>query len=196
MKGLLFGLFCLVSIHVQGLQYETQFENDQISVAKATIEAREEIGLHRDAYPQVVIALKGGTITRLEANGQKTDVQFPTGVAVMRGVDPVDELHKSVNNSDDAVELLIIQLKDSQTVAIDGSHNISVNIKINGPDSLEFQEFVKSIPPAGNYTSEYSEWKSSFVNNMNQLIHLVESEKVFSSDWSVKTDYKLPEETK
>lgn len=195
MKGLFFGLFCLISINIQGLQYETQFENDQISVAKAIIEAREEIGLHRDAYPQVVIALKGGTITRLEANGQKTDVQFPTGVAVMRGVDPVDELHKSVNNSDNAVELLIIQLKDSPTVAVDGSHNISVNIKINGPESEEFREFVKSIPPAGNYTSEYSAWKAAFVNNMNQLIQLVESEKVFSSDWSVKTDYKLPEKT-
>lgn len=33
-------------------------------------------------HPQVVIALKGGTIKSLEADGQATDVAFPTGKAV------------------------------------------------------------------------------------------------------------------
>jgi hypothetical protein len=71
----------------------------------------EEIGLHRDAYPQIVVALQGGIITRLEADGSKVDVNFPTGQAVSREVDPPDQLHKSVNNSSDPVELIIIQLK-------------------------------------------------------------------------------------
>jgi hypothetical protein len=44
--------------------------------------AHEEIGLHRDAYPQVVIGLQGGIITRLEANGSTVHVNFPTGRAV------------------------------------------------------------------------------------------------------------------
>lgn len=181
----------LASASIQALEYEPQFENDQISVAKAKIQPHEEIGLHRDAYPQVVIALKGGTITHLEADGRVTEVHFPTGVAVVREADPQDELHKSVNNSSESVELLIFQLKNSPPIAEhkkENSHDISVNIKINCPTSDEFQEFVKSISPEGRYSSNFNEWKSSFVNNMNQLIHLVESEKIFNSWWSVNTD--------
>lgn len=102
---------CLLSFGLQALEYEVQFENDQVSIAKVKIMANEEIGLHRDAYPQVVVALKGGTITRLEANGSTTDVKFPTGVAVFREVDPPNELHKSVNRGAEPVELMIVQLK-------------------------------------------------------------------------------------
>ena len=98
---------------LQALEYEVQFENEQVSVARAKIMPNEQVGLHRDAYPQVVIALKGGTITRLEANGTTTDVKFPTGVAVFREIDPPNELHKSVNNGTEPVELIIIQLKSS-----------------------------------------------------------------------------------
>ncbi len=197
MKSILLGLVCLASASIQALEYEPQFENDQISIAKAKIQPHEEIGLHRDAYPQVVIALKGGTITRLEADGRETEVHFPTGVAVIREADPQDELHKSVNNSSESVELVIIQLKNSPPIVKhneEHSHDISVNIKINCPTSDEFQEFVKSIPPAGSYSSSFNEWKSSFVNNMNQLVHLVESEKVFDSWWSVNADAYLPQE--
>lgn len=198
MKKILLGLVCLASASIQALEYELQFENDQISVAKAKIQPHEEIGLHRDVYPHVVIALKGGTITRLEADGRETEVQFPTGVAVIREADPQDELHKSVNNSSEPVELIIIQLKNNPPIVAnkkENSNDISVNIKINCPTSDEFQEFVKSIPPAGKYSSSFNEWKSSFVHNMNQLVHLVESEKIFNSWWSVNTNAHLPQET-
>jgi len=47
MKNILLGLICLASASVQALEYEVQFENDQISVAKAKIQPHEEIGLHR-----------------------------------------------------------------------------------------------------------------------------------------------------
>lgn len=199
MKSILLGLVCLASVNVQALEYKAQFENDQICVAKAKIEPHEEIGLHRDVYPQIVIALKGGTITRLEADGRKTEVHFPTGVAVTREADPQNELHKSVNNSSEPVELLIIQLKNSLPITEnkkENSHDISVNIKINCPSSAEFQEFIKSIPPSGSYSSSFNEWKSSFVNNMNQLVHLVESEKIFNSRWSVNTEAHFPKEAK
>lgn len=111
MKRLLV-FICLFSFDVESLEYEIFLENDSVCVARAKIMSHEEIGLHRDAYPQVVVALQGGVITRLEADGTITNVNFPTGVAVYREVDPLDELHRSVNRSEDPVELLIIQLKD------------------------------------------------------------------------------------
>lgn len=110
-------LMCFLSFEMQALEYEQQFENDQICIAKAKIFPQEEIGLHRDVHPQVVIALKGGTITRLEADGRFTDVKFPTGTAVFREADPENELHRSVNNSSESVELIIIQLKNSKPIS-------------------------------------------------------------------------------
>lgn len=62
--------------------------------------------------------------------------------------------------------------------------------------STELNNFVKSIPPAGNYSSSFKEWKTSFINNMTQLIRLVDSEKVSDSFWSVKTDDRLSQEVK
>lgn len=111
MGKLLTAFMCCLSLEILALEYEQLFENDQICVAKAKISPHEEIGLHRDVYPQVVIALKGGVITRLEADGQMTEVKFPTGVAVFRAADPENELHRSVNNSSEPVELIIIHLK-------------------------------------------------------------------------------------
>lgn len=111
MKYLLLGLISLISFDIQALEYEIQLENESVSVVRAKIMPNEEIGLHRDVYPQVVVPLQGGIITRLEADGSTTDVNFPTGRAVFREIDPPDQLHKSVNNSSGPVELIIIQLK-------------------------------------------------------------------------------------
>lgn len=102
----IFSFFCL-----EALEYEPQFENESVKIARVKIEPHEEIGLHRDAYPQVVIALKGGTMLRLESDGLIKEVSFPTGTAIFREMDPPDELHKSVNPGDTPVELIIIQLK-------------------------------------------------------------------------------------
>lgn len=185
--GLLVG--CL-ALQLNGLEYVQQFENDQVVVGKVVIAPYEEIGLHCDVHSHLVIGIKGGTITRIEPDGSLTDVVFPTGETVFRKADFVE--HRSVNNSAESIELIIIQLKNgnvSDEKRRDGTHDIAVNVKINCPDSAELNDFVKSVPKAGNYNTEnYEEWKTSFINNMNCLIHLVDSEKVYNSFWSVKTD--------
>ncbi len=197
MKKTLTAFICLLSFQMHALEYEQQFENDQICIGKVKIAAHEEIGLHRDVYPQVVIALKGGTITRIEADGRMVDVKFPTGEAVVRNADAENEQHRSVNNSSEPVELIIIHLKNSMPIsaAVDeNSHDIAVDIKINCPMSSELQDFVKSIPAKNDHSLNFEEWKSSFVDSMTQLIRLVESEKVFNSFWSVKADDRLQQE--
>lgn len=70
-------------------------------------------------------------------------------------------------------------------------HVITIEIKVSCPMSPELDAFVKSIPKAGNYSSSYEEWESSFSNNMHQLLKLIESKKVYHSYWSVKTDDAL-----
>lgn len=106
-------LACFALTQAQALEYEVQFENDQVCVSRVVIEPKEEIDLHRDAVPQVVVGLRGGTITRLEADGREVDVEFPTGKAVYRPVDPEDELHRSMNKSNASIEIIIVQLKNN-----------------------------------------------------------------------------------
>jgi len=104
-------LACLAFTQAQALECEVQFENDQVCVSRVVIDPKEEIGLHRDVAPQIVVGLRGGTITRLEADGREVDVEFPTGKAVYRPVDPEDELHRSVNRSNTPIEIIIVQMK-------------------------------------------------------------------------------------
>ncbi len=111
MKSILIAAACLLSLNINAAEAEVTFENDQVRVLNVKILAHEEIGLHRDEYPQIVMSLKGGTITRLEADGSKTEVHFPKGEAIYREADPVGEMHKSVNNTCKPIELVIVQLK-------------------------------------------------------------------------------------
>lgn len=110
MKKVLFGM-CLLACGISAAESEIQFENDQVRVSKVKIMPHEEIGLHRDEYPQIVIALKGGTITRLEGDGSTVEVDFPKGEAVFRQADPSGQLHRSVNKTCKPIEVVIVQLK-------------------------------------------------------------------------------------
>lgn len=72
---------------------------------------QEEIGLHYDEYPQVVIAINGGILTRLEADGSQTPVEFPTNTPVFRTAEAPDKMHKTLNATALPIELIIMQLK-------------------------------------------------------------------------------------
>jgi hypothetical protein len=111
MKYLCLSLLAFYSINAYSFENKILHDNDSVSISQIKIMPYEEIGLHRDAYPQIVIAIQGGTITRLEADGTKVNVDFPTGQVVSRKVDPPDQFHRSVNSSINPIELIVIQLK-------------------------------------------------------------------------------------
>ena len=79
---------------VVALEYNKQFEHDKVCVSYVKIMPGEIIGDHYDIYPAVTVALDGGVITRLEADGAKTDVEFPTGQAVYRPAETEEKMHK------------------------------------------------------------------------------------------------------
>jgi len=111
MKYNLLVFYCLFLLRVEALEYVKQFENDNVCVSYVKIMPQEEIGLHYDVYPQIVIALTGGVITRLEADGSTTEVEFPTGKSVFRPAETSDKIHKSVNATSNPIEIIIVQLK-------------------------------------------------------------------------------------
>lgn len=111
MRNALLTVLCLIPVLSQAMEYKVEFENDEVRVSKWMLTAGEEVGLHRDEYPHVVVASQGGTIRRFEADGSTTDVIFPTGVAVFQGTDPVDVLHRSINASDHPIEAVMVEFK-------------------------------------------------------------------------------------
>lgn len=88
-----------------------QFENEQVCSAYLKIMPGEETEDHYDELPSVVIALNGGILTRLEADGSRTEVEFPTGKSVFVEAETPDKMHKTINATSKSIELIIVQLK-------------------------------------------------------------------------------------
>lgn len=61
--------------------------------------------------------------------------------------------------------------------------HISIQIDIKCPTTDEFMQFAQSIPAPGQHTESFEDWKASFTASMNQLISLVESQKVHTCYW-------------
>lgn len=68
------------------------------------------------------------------------------------------------------------------------THDITVQIKLNCPNSPELAAFVTSIPDPGQHMVTFEEWKTSFLNSMNHLVDLIESEQVNNCHWSAGTE--------
>jgi hypothetical protein len=109
-KFLIVSIF-LFSCRSYALEYVKQLENEKVCVSYFKIMPQEETGLHYDEYPQLVIALEGGIITRLEADGTTTPVEFPTNVPIFRPSETADKMHKSINATSKPIVLIIVQLK-------------------------------------------------------------------------------------
>ncbi len=103
-------LLLLAPFLSQALEYAIEFENDSVRTSRMKLDPEEEIGLHRDANPRIVIGIKGGAFTRFEADGSKTIVHFPTNGAIFLPADPIDQQHKGKNGNQE-LEILVIELK-------------------------------------------------------------------------------------
>lgn len=100
---------CLLPVLACADDEEVLFENEQICVSKWKMAPGETLELHRDENPQVVIALQGGTITRIAEDGSTTNIFLPAGQAVFQ--EPDLEWHHGINASNETIEAITIELK-------------------------------------------------------------------------------------
>lgn len=171
---------------LQGLEYEVQFEDSKVIVVRAKIEAHETAELHRDDIPHLVTAIKGGVLTRIEADGTENVVAFPTGVTIYRDKDPIGEYHRTENRSDEAVELIIINLKPSPMYGFiknAGTKDIHIEIDLNCPPSEELDNYIQSVATDSGMVEQF-DWQNSFKRSMNELFKLVDSENFNEAIWS------------
>ncbi len=191
MKTAIVTIACIACFGAQALECEKYVDNDQVCISKVTLSPKEEVGPHHDPHHQVLIGLKNGMLNQISSDGKVSELYFVEGMPVFKDRDEANQYHRMANRSEDSMEVLVIEMKNDSLFERkkgDHSHDFSVNIRMNCPMSKELKNFIRAIPPSGNYSSNFDEWKSMFVDNMSQLVHLVQNEKIYNAFWSIRTD--------
>ena len=88
-----------------------QFDNNRAVSWKSIIPPHTESTLHRHDRYRTVIAIVGGDLTLVAANGTKTVVHYETGKAYWQTPMPPGEMHKDVNETANPLELIVIEVK-------------------------------------------------------------------------------------
>lgn len=88
-----------------------QFENEHVRVWKTVIMPHQPLKMHRHDCARVVVGLKGGTLTKIEETGETSNLNFDSGVAYWLTEDPPGTLHGDINESDEPIEVMVIELK-------------------------------------------------------------------------------------
>lgn len=109
-------LACLARVYCdeappKGTHRVFQFENEHVRVWRTVIMPREPLKMHRHDCARVVVGLKGGKLTKIEETGEISDLEFETGKAYWLGEDPPGTLHGDINESDEPIEVMVIELK-------------------------------------------------------------------------------------
>lgn len=88
-----------------------QFENEHVRVWKTVIMPHQPLNMHRHNCARVVVGLKGGSLTKIEETGETSELVFETGKAYWLNEDPPNTLHGDINESDEPIEVMVIEIK-------------------------------------------------------------------------------------
>ncbi len=88
-----------------------QFDNERAASWKSVIPPHTESTLHRHDRFRTVIGIVGGDLTTVSADGRKTVTRYETGKAYFQTPMPPGEMHKDVNETNKAIELIVVEMK-------------------------------------------------------------------------------------
>jgi len=88
-----------------------QFDNDRAVSWRSIIPPHTESTLHRHDRYRTVIALVGGDLTLIGADGKKTIARYETGKAYWQAPMPAGEMHKDANETNSTIELVVVEMK-------------------------------------------------------------------------------------
>jgi len=91
---------------------EPQFENENVRVWKSIIMPNQPLSLHRHEFGRTIVALKGGTLDVVDANGKTTKkVVWETGKAYWLDKDPAGEQHGDINRGTQPIEVIVVEMR-------------------------------------------------------------------------------------
>ena len=88
-----------------------QFENDHVRVWKSIIEPKQPLTQHRHDNGRTPVALVGGTIKIVQADGSSKNVVWETGKAYWLDADPPGQTHADVNEGANGIEGIVVEMK-------------------------------------------------------------------------------------
>lgn len=90
---------------------EPQFENSQVRVWKSIIMPNQPLALHRHDFGRTIVALKGGTLDIVDAQGRTTkQLTWESGKAYWLDADPPGEQHGDMNRGKEPIEVIVVQM--------------------------------------------------------------------------------------
>jgi beta-alanine degradation protein BauB len=96
-----------------GTRREPQFENEHVKVWKSIIMPNQPLALHRHDHGRTIVALKGGTLDIVDANGKTTHQErWESGKAYWLGIDPPGQQHGDLNKGKEPMEVIVVELKN------------------------------------------------------------------------------------
>ena len=91
---------------------EPQFDNESVTVWKSIIMPNQPLALHRHDLGRTIVALQGGTLDVVDANGKTLkQMTWETGKAYWLGPDPPGEQHGDLNRTKEPIEVIVVQMK-------------------------------------------------------------------------------------
>ncbi len=93
------------------MQRVPQFDNDRATSWRSVIPPHTESTLHRHDRFRTVIAIVGGDLKTVSADGKTTVTRYETGNAYWQEPMPPGAMHKDVNDTDKTIELVVVEMK-------------------------------------------------------------------------------------
>lgn len=95
-----------------GTRREPQFENEHVRVWKSIIMPNQPLALHRHDFGRTIVALKGGTLDVVDAQGNTMQqMVWETGKAYWLDADPKDQQHGDMNRTNEPIEVIVVELR-------------------------------------------------------------------------------------
>ncbi len=100
----------------QTTRREPQLENEQVRVWKTIIAPHQPLNFHRHDNDRVLIALTDGRLRVVDPSGKEvTTYTWERGKSYWLGADPPGQTHADLNESDQPVEVIVVELKGARS---------------------------------------------------------------------------------
>jgi len=91
-----------------------QFENADVAVWKTTVKPNAPLQMHTHDHPRVIVALQGGTMKIVYADGTSETQQWDTGKAYWLSSEEGKRRHADANQGNKPIEVMVVELKNAK----------------------------------------------------------------------------------
>jgi hypothetical protein len=95
-------------------QRTLQFENEEVTVWKSVIPAKNPLAMHTHAHPRIITALVGGTIRIANEDGTSETQVWETGKSYWLPASEGLKRHADQNVGSKPIEVMVVELKKAK----------------------------------------------------------------------------------